>query len=130
MGDIQTLLKPLTDKYFNSETEPNFETIYTDIFNTEMALTDSLFDDLEEKYHFSEQAFPDLPEDDQNLLAMFNYICILSYDIFIKKQLVEKIIDYIGECSKPEKADKQVKTEKTPKHDKNVKVVKSAKQVK
>ena len=40
INDIQTLLKPITDNYFHSDSDLNLERIYEDIYNTQMALTD------------------------------------------------------------------------------------------
>lgn len=121
INDIQTLLKPITDRYFNADSELNLERIYEDIYNTQMALTDELFEDLESKYHFAGEAFPDASSKDHELLSMFSFICTLSYDISVKKQLIEHIIDYIRETEdtdKNSKKDASAKKDKENKKDK------------
>ena len=121
INDIQTLLKPITDHYFNSDSDLNLERIYEDIYNTQMALTDELFEDLKSKYHFAGETFPDASPKDHELLSMFSFVCTLSYDIAVKKQLIEHIIDYIRETtdsdtnSKKESASKKEKESKKEK---------------
>ena len=117
INDIQTLLKPITDNYFNSDSDLNLERIYEDIYNTQMALTDELFEDLESKYHYAGEAFPDASAEDRNRLSLFSFVCTLSYDISVKKQLIEHIIDYMHETEAAAKESakensKEVKKEK------------------
>ena len=117
INDIQTLLKPITDNYFNSDSDLNLERIYEDIYNTQMALTDELFEDLESKYHYAGEAFPDASAKDRNRLSLFSFVCTLSYDISVKKQLIEHIIDYMHETEAAAKdsakeSSKELKKEK------------------
>ena len=39
------------------------------------------------------QTFPDAEGEDAELLRTFSFICMLSFDVYIKKTLIEKIID-------------------------------------
>ena len=41
----------------------------------------------------SHEEFNDAPEDDQEFLRMFGFICTLSFDVYIKKLLIERTID-------------------------------------
>jgi len=41
----------------------------------------------------SQQTFPDASEDEAELLRNFSFICMLSYDVYVKKALIEKMID-------------------------------------
>lgn len=118
INDIQTLLKPITDNYFNSDSDLNLERIYEDIYNTQMALTDELFEDLESKYHYAGEAFPDANDKDRNRLSLFSFVCTLSYDISVKKQLIEQIIDYIRTT---DEAANENKKELSSKKDKKAK---------
>ena len=45
------------------------------------------------KYQIAKNTFTEYPEDDQELLQTFSFICLLSFDIYIKKQMIEKMID-------------------------------------
>ena len=37
--------------------------------------------------------FVEEAEEDKEFLQLFSFICMLSYDIYIRKQIIEKIVD-------------------------------------
>ena len=45
------------------------------------------------QFHMSEDLFPDAPKEDQESLREFTFICMLCLDIYIKKQVIEAILD-------------------------------------
>ena len=49
--------------------------------------------DLMEKYQTASQSFAEAEEKDREFLTMFSFICLLSFDVYMKKQLIESIID-------------------------------------
>lgn len=93
IGDIQAILNPITDKYFASNLNFNLEDIYTEIFCLEESGMRNMQKDITRKYQTSLQTFTDLPEEDQAELQRFSFICMLCFDVYIKKQLIEKMID-------------------------------------
>ena len=42
-------------------------------------------------FHESEKTFADV--EDKDFLQKFSFICMLSYDVYVKKLMIEKIID-------------------------------------
>ena len=97
IGDIQEILNPITDKYFASDLNFNLEDIYSEVFRLEKAEVLNLQKDITKKYNTSHQTFQDIPEDiskeDKDDLQQFAFICMLSFDVYVKKQLIEKLID-------------------------------------
>lgn len=93
IGDIQAILNPITDKYFNSDLNFNLEDIYSEIFRLEESGIINIKKDLTRKYQLSLQTFSDLPPEDQDELQHFAFICMLCFDVYLKKQLIEKMID-------------------------------------
>lgn len=91
--DIQTVLNPVTDKYFGNKDGFNMEDIYQEIFTMEKEESNKLLKDFAKKYQIAKNTFTDFPEEDQDMLQTFSYICLLSFDIFLKKQMIEKMID-------------------------------------
>ena len=98
--DIQSLLKPLTDKYFNSENGMNLQDIYNEVFGFEREQADCLMKDIMAEYKKSFSAFSDAPEEEKDFLHLFSFICILSFDVYIKKMLIEKLVDDISDSKK------------------------------
>ena len=95
ISDIQTLLNPLTDHYFGNKDGFNMEDIYNEVFNLEQEESGKLLKDLGKKYSIAQQTFQDFPEEDQQFLQNFSFICLLSYDVYIKKMIIESVIDQL-----------------------------------
>ena len=93
INDIQSILNPLTDKYFGKENELNMMDIYKEIFQMEKVESTKLLKDLGKKYQIAHETFCDFPEEDQEMLHNFSYICLLSFDVYMKKMLIEQMID-------------------------------------
>ncbi len=92
--DIQSLLRPITEKYFQVDHDFNIEALYNEVFSLEKNQVEHLMNDIIEKYNSSLQTFKDAKED-QDFLQLFSFICMLSFDVYIKKQLIEKLIDQL-----------------------------------
>lgn len=90
--DIQSLLTPLTERYFHSQ-EFNIEDLYNEVFSLEKEQVERIQKDILRSYQTSTDTFQQAPEEDQEFLRLFSFICLLSFDVYVKKQLIEKLID-------------------------------------
>ena len=102
IGDIQSILNPLTDRYFANGKELNLEKVYEEVFSLEKGQIDQLKETLTKDYQRAGETFTEEDEEDKYFLQLFSFICMLSYDIFIRKQIIEKIVD-----SMPKQPDKK-----------------------
>lgn len=93
ISDIQRLLRPITDRFFNTGGDYGLENIYEEAFSLEKEQIDILKADIMEKFRKSEQTFHDAPREDRDFLQTFAFICMLSFDVYVKKLLIEKMID-------------------------------------
>lgn len=93
ISDIQSILNPITDRYFGNTDGPNMQDVYSEVFSLEEAESQKLLKDLGKKYNIANSTFADFPEEDQQLLHSFSFICQLSYDVYVKKMIIERIID-------------------------------------
>ena len=93
INDIQTLLGPLTDKYFKSDENLDLTSIYTEVFSMEKGQIEALRKELLERYEIAQGTFEDAPEEDRDFLKLFSFICLLSFDVYVKKMLIEQMID-------------------------------------
>ena len=93
ISDIKTILGPLTDKYFHKDADLNLEAIYTTLFSKEDTFVQEVLENVMKQFHMSADLFPDAPMADQASLREFTFICMLSLDIYLKKQLIEAILD-------------------------------------
>ena len=93
IGDIQSILNPLTNRYFANGRELNLEKIYEEVFSLERGQIEQLIETLSKDYQRAGTTFVDEEEEDKEFLQIFSFICMLSYDIYIRKQIIEKMID-------------------------------------
>jgi DNA-binding transcriptional MerR regulator len=94
ISDIQKLLNPLTDKFFNKEELPDMEYIYSEIYNMEKAQIASLSKDVVERTQVAKEAFLDVEnEEDKDFLQLFSLVGLLSFDVYMKKNIIESLID-------------------------------------
>ena len=93
ISDIKTILGPLTDKYFHKDADLNLEAIYTTLFSKEDTFVQEVLENVMKQFHMSADLFPDAPKADQASLREFTFICMLSLDIYLKKQLIEANLD-------------------------------------
>ena len=94
ISDIQKLLNPLTDKFFNKEELPDLEYIYSEIYNMEKAQIASLSKDVVERTQVAKEAFLDVEnEEDKDFLQLFSLVGLLSFDVKMEKNIIESLID-------------------------------------
>lgn len=89
INDIQNLLSPMTDTYFQKSDGVTMSDIYKDLFALEQQYGIHVRKSIEEVYQIASCQF----EEKDDYLKIFAMITMLSYDIYAKKQLVEKLID-------------------------------------
>ena len=97
MKDIQMVLGPITDKYFESVGDINISRVYDEVCAFELERTKILQKDIEIMYNNALETFLDVPEEDRATLQQFAFICSLSLDVYVKKLLIEKLIDEFAE---------------------------------
>lgn len=114
ISDIQTLLGPVTEKYFKATEGRDLSYIYQEVFSLEKDQVEYLKKDLEYRYSVSRTTFEDADEEDREFLKLFSFICLLSFDVYMKKSLIEHLIDQMRP-SREEKRPKKEKKEKAPK---------------
>ena len=93
ISDIQSLLTPIAQKYFKSMTEKDMTYIYNEVFSMEKDQIESLKKDLLRKYKTAQDTFSDADAEDQENLKRFSFICLLSFDVYMKKMMIEHLID-------------------------------------
>lgn len=97
INDIQTLLKPITELYFGNEPGFNVETLYKEIVVMEKEQIEDLKKDVIKKYEKSREMFPDASAKEQEFLKKFSFICLLSLDVYVKRLMIEKMVDELGQ---------------------------------
>ena len=102
----------MNDKFeYLSDDELNLSKVYNTAFELQNEELQPLIEDLKEKYDRSLQTFSDIDidEEEKKRMQMFSFISLLSYDVYIKKLLIEKILDNITDKELAEKNKEKAK---------------------
>lgn len=104
--DIETVLTPLTEKYFSEEGPMDLSSVYKEVCEMEKGRIKPLQESVREAYEKSMSAFSEIPDgEDRDELKLFAFICSLSFDVYLKKTMIEKIIDELAEKHTKKKKD-------------------------
>ena len=97
ISDIHSLLAPLSEKYFpeNSENGLTLSDIYLKIIHDNAEKEDVISEDIIKSWEQSRNSFSEHSPsaEEAEYLDDFSFIYQLSYDIYIRKQIIEKLID-------------------------------------
>ncbi len=91
ISDIQNLLQPVSNNYFQKQDGITMATIYENLFELEKEYHIKIRESIADIYETADHAY----SEGNDYLKTLTMITLLSYDIYTKKQLVEKLIDSI-----------------------------------
>ena len=98
--DIELLLKPLTEKYFQTSEDFDRSAVSKEVCQLEKSRITSVQEDIKNLWEESSRTYQDAPKEDQEYLQLFAFICSLSFDVYIKKTIIEKLIDSFSDEKK------------------------------
>ena len=104
--DIESVLTPITEKTFDKEESLDMTSVYEEICQMEKSRIDDLKKDVTNSYELAMDSFSELPPEEKEYLQLFAFICNLSFDVYLKKTMIEKIIDGLAEKKSGEETDK------------------------
>ena len=94
ISDIQKLINPLTENCFDTDKTPDMEDIYREVFNLCKSQAAALSRDTLEKARIAGKSFEYVEDEEQrDFLELFSLISLLSFDVYMKKNIIESLID-------------------------------------
>ena len=104
IDDIHTIVGPVSEKYARPTTKSveelvgkrhrySMTDVYTEIFKYVAEEVERFPGEVEKILDETDNAFIGAPEEDREMLRRFNVICQLSADIYLRKILIEKLLD-------------------------------------
>lgn len=98
ISDIQSLLTPLSNGFFDGQGSVSLEKIYKEIYNYERSHMVEIAKLISRTQRDSQELFSDVSDDDERrYLQLFSLVCMLSFDVFTKKHVIESVIDQLNE---------------------------------
>lgn len=100
INDVNKLITPLLDSYFHNDEIPLENIINTFLtFAKQCNLTDTILTE----YNECREIFKDANVKDKEYLETMGLITMLSYDTFVRKIVIEKLIDSLPDTENTEK---------------------------
>ena len=96
--DIEELFRPITAKHFTShDSSLSLEDIYREVFTLEEGEMSSIKADISSKFEKAMDTFKDVSveDNDRDYLQLFSFICELSFDVYMKMQMIEQLTDQL-----------------------------------
>ena len=104
IDDIRTIVGPVSEKYARPTTKSveelvgrkhrySMTDVYTEIFKYVAEDVERFPEEVGKILDVTDNAFIGAPEEDREMLRRFNVICQLSADIYLRKILIEKLLD-------------------------------------
>lgn len=112
IGDIQKLLGPITEKYFQNQNDLSLTDVYKEVFSLEREQMDRLTKEVVRSYKIADTTFADVPKEDREYLNQFAFIGMMAFDVYIKKQIIERMIDQMDDPEKNSTNKKEKKNKK------------------
>lgn len=117
ISDIQTLLQPLGEQYFNATEGISLTDIYQEVFSMARPQKELLYAEAKAAMDKASHTFldADISDHERQKLQRFAFISLLGFDVYMKKQMIEFLID---EMAAEQAAEHPVKKTSKKKEDK------------
>lgn len=110
-NDIQELIQPITEKYFKVKDSYSLEDIYQELFSFQDSQKENIKRDIEEKLTKAQSSFRDAPKEDADFFELLSIITLLGFDVYVKRLLMEKLIDAYRDSGKKDSEKGNVQKE-------------------
>ena len=113
INDVTTVLNPLLDNYFHNDKMP-LENIVNEFLNYVQSsdMSEPIINELKD----SMKIFENFDVEDKEYLQTVGLITMLSYDTFVRKLIIEKLIDSLPENKSDKESKNEKKQDKDPKN--------------
>lgn len=103
INDIQTLLGPVAEQFFPGNGSLKLTEVYEEIVKLELDQIEPMVKDITRKFNSACNSFSQADEKEQEFLHQFAFICMLSFDVYVKKQVIENLIDQMPRTNPKDK---------------------------
>lgn len=94
INDIKTLMSGITEKNFAAGSKPELVEIYREVIRYQPEIMEQVRANLDVVENLAEDSFAKLnSNEEKEELKLFTLLCLLSFDVYIKKTLIESVID-------------------------------------
>ena len=99
IGDIKSILQPLESTHFQNEDALPMQEIYRSVFDLINSQTGYMTKDLLHNWEAAGKTFSTEDSEDADYLRLFAFVCLLSFDVYVKKKMIENVADALTTAS-------------------------------
>ena len=93
LQDIQAVLEPIGERYFHSDSGRSIDDLYSEIVRMDRDRQKTFREDVNDMVDTAADYFSDAKDEEREFLRVLAMINMLSYDVFVRRMLIEKLID-------------------------------------
>ncbi len=93
LQDIQAVLEPIGEKYFHASSGRGIDDLYSEIVRMNRDRQKNFREDVNDMVDTAADYFSDAQDREREFLRVLAMINMLSYDVFVRRMLIEKLID-------------------------------------
>ena len=93
LQDIQMILQPIGERYFHAESGRGIDDLYAEIVRMNRDRQKDFREDVNDMVDTAADYFSDAKDEEREFLRVLAMINMLSYDVFVRRMLIEKLID-------------------------------------
>ena len=94
ISDIKEIMEPLGERYFGGKDEISLEEVYSQILVMGENMIQNQTQDILQKYQQSKELFEQETDPEKHkFLTDFAFLCSLSLDVYLKKAMIENLLD-------------------------------------
>ena len=90
----------------------DLESVYKEVVVLEKEQLEDLKKDVVEKFRRAEDSFTEVTGEEQEFLQKFALICLLSFDVYMKKMIVEQLVADLADTMKAQEPEKEAHKKK------------------
>ena len=93
LQDIQAVMGPISDRYYHSGSERGVDDLYAEIVRMNHDRQKNFREDVNDMVDNAADYFSDAKDEEREFLRVLAMVNMLSYDVFVRRMLIEKLID-------------------------------------
>ncbi len=93
LQDIQAVLEPIGDRYFHASSGRGIDDLYEEIVRMDRDRQKNFREEVNDMVDTAADYFSDAKDEEREFLRVLAMINMLSYDVFVRKMLIEKLFD-------------------------------------
>jgi len=102
LQDIRSILEPIGEKYFHSGSGRSVADLYEEVIRMDRDRREDFREEVNDMVDNAADYFSDSEGDEREFLRVLSMINMLAFDVFVRKMLIEKLIDRYFSSKTPE----------------------------